>query len=186
MKIYTKKGDQGKTYLYRGGATSKASRRITAIGEVDELNCHIGLIITIINDQQTTEFLRQVQNNLFNIGADLATVSQPEKAGSTPGSFKAGTESTLESQIDLMDAKLEPLTNFILPGGSAAAAAVHLARAVCRRAERAVVAVSEDNPLNPVVIIYLNRLSDYLFMLARYQNQADGTDEILWKSGPST
>lgn len=185
MKIYTKKGDKGSTSLYRGGVTSKASLRIAAIGEVDELNCHIGMIITLIKDVQTSDLLQHVQNELFDIGADLATIRQAEKVSTSPNTFKPSSEIRLEEEIDRLDGKLDPLKNFILPGGVASAAAVHLARSVCRRAERAVVAAGEESDVNPTVLIYLNRLSDFLFMLARYQNTLEGSGEILWKSRDS-
>ena len=182
MKIYTKKGDQGSTSLYRGGATSKASYRIAAIGDVDELNCQIGLIVTLVDDKQTTKVLQQIQNDLFDIGADLATVTEKNDEKYNTGSLNPGSETFLEKEIDIMDAKLDPLTNFILPGGSASATTAHLARAVCRRAERAVVNLAGMEYVNPAVIIYLNRLSDFLFMLARFQNKIERVDEVLRKS----
>jgi cob(I)alamin adenosyltransferase len=182
LKIYTKKGDQGSTSLYRGGATSKASARIAAIGDVDELNCHIGLIVTLVNDNETTPLLQRIQNDLFDIGADLATIRKNDKDNKAAGSFKMGSEAILETQIDFMVDQLDPLTSFILPGGSASATTVHLARAVCRRAERTVVNLASNDQVSPSVIIYLNRLSDYLFTLARFQNKIEGVEEVKWQS----
>lgn len=184
MKIYTKKGDQGRTTVYRSGTITKASNRMAAIGDVDELNCHIGVIVALLENEQSIGILQKIQNDLFDIGADLATVSSgDDKQGKNR--FEAGLESSLEKQIDDMDCELAPLTNFILPGGSQSGAAVHLARAVCRRAERTVVGLAEDERLNPAIIVYLNRLSDFLFTLSRYQNKFEDSDEILWKNAGS-
>ncbi len=188
-KIYTKGGDNGHTSLGDGARVSKAHPRINAIGEVDELNCVIGLALSALREGHNcfkgthieivaSERLRKIQNDLFDLGADLCLpLSENNKLRIHP------TQVTqLEKWLDEYNADLQPLKSFILPGGSLFASYCHLARAVCRRAERAVVTLADMITVNPQVMIYLNRLSDYLFVLARFWNNG-GKDDILWKPG---
>ena len=176
-KIYTRTGDQGTAGLVDGARVSKSSARMTVIGEVDEANCVIGIAVPLLGEH-TAARLRLVQNELFDLGADLAT------PGEIDGALRitAGQVERLELEIDALNADLEPLTSFILPGGSPAAAALHHARSVVRRAERAVVALHASDPVNPQALAYLNRLSDHLFVLARHVAQSSGGD-ILWQPG---
>ena len=177
-KIYTRTGDDGSSGLVDGSRVSKSGLRMTAIGEVDEANAAIGLAIAALVPGELSEHLLGIQNDLFDLGADIAT----------PGEFAVGLRivasqvERLELAIDAMNAELEPLQSFILPGGSQAVAALHLARTVVRRAERAAVALNASEPLNPQLLAYLNRLSDLLFVTARYVAAKEGGD-ILWKPG---
>ena len=177
-KIYTRTGDEGTAGLVDGSRVSKFSARMTAIGEVDEANSAIGVALTLVDDGTHTARLRLVQNEMFDLGADLATPGEVEGALR----ITAGQVERLEQEIDALNADLEPLTSFILPGGSPAAAALHHARGVVRRAERAAVALHEAEPVNPQALAYLNRLSDHLFVLARHVAQSSGGD-ILWQPG---
>jgi cob(I)alamin adenosyltransferase len=183
-KIYTRTGDDGTTGLVDGSRRAKADPRMHAIGEVDELNSAVGLA-TLAVPPETAADLRRIQNDLFDLGADLAT---PEGAFGVSG-FEPGEMvlrvipaqvTWLEQAIDALNKSLPPLTSFILPGGSEGAARVHLARAIARRAERAGVALAAAEPVNPSALAYLNRLSDYLFVLARALNA--GADP-LWVPG---
>jgi cob(I)alamin adenosyltransferase len=160
-KIYTRTGDDGSSGLVDGSRASKSGRRMTAIGEVDEANAALGVAIAALVPGDLTEHLLGVQNDLFDLGADLAT---PGEVGLR---IVASQVERLEHAIDAMNAELEPLRSFILPGGSGAVAALHVARTVVRRAERAAVALHEREPLNPQLLAYLNRLSDLLFVTAR-------------------
>ena len=175
-KIYTRTGDDGSSGLVDGSRVSKSSVRMAAIGEVDEANAAIGMAIAELIPGDLTEHLLGIQNDMFDLGADLAT---PGEIGLR---IVASQVARLEQAIDVMNAELEPLQSFILPGGSIAVAALHLARTVVRRAERAVVALNESEPLNPQLLAYLNRLSDLLFVTARYVAAKEGGD-ILWKPG---
>lgn len=183
MKIYTKTGDKGETGLIGGRRVSKADPRIVAYGAVDELNSSIGLAISFLQQKKQfsdlVDILVQVQNDLFVVGSDLADPSFP-KAGNTP---RAGEKMTaeLEPVIDRFESELEPITFFILPGGSVEASLLHQARGVARRAETAVVLLSRDQPINPAVIIYLNRLSDMLFVAARLANMRLGVSDVAWR-----
>jgi len=182
MKIYTKNGDQGYTTLADGQGVSKSESRIQAIGEIDELNCYLGLIITKIPVNKAQK-LQEIQHYLFSLGAHMAT-DNSEILGNMK--FLALHDIVLiEEMIDEMDAQLKPLTNFILPGGNEAIAHVQIARAVCRRAERTLIHwVQTDNKANyQIAIAFLNRLSDYLFMLSRYLHLEQHVPEIPWKSG---
>ena len=179
MKIYTKTGDTGETGLYGGTRVSKGATRVEACGTVDELNACIGFVISQIHDEEINVILHRIQNDLFDVGADLATLDTHPQATSLRTPPTLTTE--LESEIDRFDAQLPPLKNFILPGGSAGGAGVHLARTVCRRAERCVVNLARAEPVNPEVLVYLNRLSDLLFILARVVNHRSGESEPLWK-----
>ena len=180
MKIYTRTGDKGETGLFGGGRVSKAHPRVEAYGEVDELNATIGFARAIEPMPRVDEVLVPVQRDLFAIGALLATPDRDrmhkhlEKASIDDGRIKE-----LENAIDQGDAELEPLKAFIVPGGTAKAAALHVARTVCRRAERRVIAL-EGEDIPDVVVVYLNRLSDLLFTLARVANTRAGSGEVTW------
>ena len=175
-KIYTRTGDKGSAGLVDGSRITKSSLRMTAIGEVDEANAAIGVAIAALIPGDLTEHLLGIQNDLFDLGADLAT---PGEVGLR---IVASQVERLEQAIDAMNDELEPLQSFILPGGSVAVAALHLARTVVRRAERAAVALHEQEPLNPQLLAYLNRLSDLLFVTARYVAAKEGGD-VLWRPG---
>ena len=176
MKIYTKTGDAGETGLFGGGRVPKDDPRVCAYGDVDEANAAIGFAASLEPAGFEADALQSIQRDLFAIGAELAT---REKA-KLKASLAADRVSTLEQLIDEHEASLPPLKNFILPGGTPKAAAFHLARTTCRRAERSVVALARDEQINPVIIHYLNRLSDLLFMLARGVNQQAGRGDITW------
>ncbi|HMT42501.1 cob(I)yrinic acid a,c-diamide adenosyltransferase [Sphingorhabdus sp.] len=187
-KIYTRTGDDGSTGLVDGSRRSKADARMHAIGEVDEANSTLGIAIGALErDSGDTELvagLRRIQNDLFDLGADIATPGEDFTPGEMSLRIVQSQIDWLEAAIDTANAQLEPLTSFILPGGSAAAAAMHLARAVTRRAERALVAAASGESINPLATTYLNRLSDYLFVLCRLINRDRGGD-ILWVPGAS-
>ena len=177
-KIYTRTGDSGSAGLVDGSRVSKSGLRMTAIGEVDEANAAIGLALSALGESDLARSLLTIQNDLFDLGADVAT------PGEIDGALRivAAQVERLEHEIDQMNASLEPLTSFILPSGSAAVASLHLARGVVRRAERAAVALNESEPLNPQLLAYLNRLSDHLFVAARFVAAAEGGD-TLWAPG---
>jgi cob(I)alamin adenosyltransferase len=177
-KIYTRTGDGGSAGLVDGSRVSKASLRMAAIGEVDEANAAIGVAIAALRQDEVSTRLLRIQNDLFDLGADLATPGEVDEALH----IVAPQVERLEREIDEMNASLEPLTSFILPSGSAAVAGLHLARAVVRRAERAAVALHEAEPLNPQLLAYLNRLSDHLFVTARFIAAQQGGD-VLWQPG---
>ena len=185
-KIYTRTGDDGTTGLVDGSRRAKHDPRMDAIGEVDELNSALGFAALAVDGQTLTD-LRRIQNDLFDLGADLATpLGAIGGADFEPSEMVLRTVAVqvawLERAIDAANAPLSPLTSFILPGGSEAAARVHLARAVARRAERAATALAEAEPVNPQALGYLNRLSDYLFVLARAIN-ASGDGDVQWVPG---
>ena len=177
-KIYTRTGDGGSAGLVDGNRVSKSSLRMAAIGEVDEANAAIGMAIAAVGAGELADRLLRIQNDLFDLGADVAT------PGNVDGALRivASQVERLEGEIDAMNASLEPLTSFILPSGSAAVASLHLARAIVRRAERAAVALNESEPLNPQLLAYLNRLSDHLFVAARHVAASEGGD-VLWQPG---
>ncbi len=180
FKIYTRTGDKGETSLFGGRRLPKSHLRIDAYGTVDELNSYIGLV----RDQVEAEALRQemktIQDILFSLGSMLA--SDPDKAMSTPNVNDEDIK-MLELAIDRMNEDLPALKNFILPGGHTTASFTHIARCVCRRAERLTVALSLDDKVDTIVIRYLNRLSDYLFVLARHLGQVAGAEEVVWDGG---
>ena len=180
MKIYTKFGDSGETALYGGTRVGKDDSRIEAIGTVDELNAYIGYAQTLINDTDISDLMAQIQNHLFAVGADLATPATHTKAAD----FRISADFTtaMETAIDTLSEELPPLTNFILPGGCAAGAILHIARVVCRRSERRIVQLANDTGVNPEIIRSLNRLSDLLFVLARTVNYRAQAPEPIWKS----
>jgi cob(I)alamin adenosyltransferase len=180
MKIYTKTGDKGDTALFGGQRVPKDALRVEAYGTVDELNSVLGIVLADNNDTGVQMVLGPIQMKLFALGAELAT-PDPNKASGVP--HITGEDTThLEGLIDSLGADLPPLRNFIVPGGTPAAARIHFARTVCRRAERAVVRLSRTEPVGEEAIVYLNRLSDLLFVLARYVNAKAGVQEVPWKS----
>ena len=181
-RVSTGGGDGGDTGLGGGQRVSKASLRIEALGGVDELNALIGLALSGGPAADVGEELRTVQNDLFDLGADLALREEDKPASGACG-IKTAQVERLERGIDALGEELGPLEEFILPGGVPGAATLHLARTVCRRAERVAVVLSKEEPVGEQVIPYLNRLSDLLFMLARKQNQAEGKQETYWKKG---
>jgi cob(I)alamin adenosyltransferase len=178
MKIYTKTGDKGETGLFGGQRVGKNDLRVKAYGEVDELNALLGLAQARIIDNRVSLILRAIQSDLFTVGADLAT---PEGVSKSPARLKDKRNGRLEELIDEFDADLPALKNFILPGGTEAAATLQVGRTVCRRAERSVVDLAEIEEINPAILVYLNRLSDLLFVLARWQNHEAGAEEPRWE-----
>ncbi len=180
MKIYTRTGDSGDTGLFGGGRVRKHHVRVEAYGTVDELNSWLGLVRTHPLPEQAADWLATIQNDLFRLGADLAT---PLTGGtSRTVRVEQAAVDALERAIDRMDEDLPLLASFILPGGTPAAAALHVARTVCRRAERATVALADVEAINPVAIVYLNRLSDFLFALARWVNLQAGESDVCWSA----
>ncbi len=186
-KIYTKTGDDGTSGLVDGSRRSKADVRFHAIGTVDEANSSIGLAIALLDDDEHVASLRRIQNDLFDLGADIATPAG-EGDDFAPSEMVlriiASQVAWLENAIDTANECIEPLNSFILPGGSAGASALHVARATARRAERDMVALAQSEPVNPHALQYLNRLSDYLFVLCRAVNAA-GEGDIKWVPGAS-
>lgn len=178
MKIYTKTGDRGETSLFGAGRVSKDALRIEAYGTVDELNSFLGVVRSLKPPSDIEVVLLRIQNDLFVLGADLAT---PHPAGNANNPrIEARHAEELEPVIDGLESKLRPLKAFILPGGSTLGAQLHLARTVCRRAERCVVKLAKAEDIGTFPITYLNRLSDLLFVLARYANQLDSEPETEW------
>jgi len=191
MKLYTRRGDGGKTGLFGGARVPKHDPRVESCGTVDELNAVLGWARNQADRAETLSRLRLVSEDLFAIGASLATPSAP--AGRSRSRLPAlPTEriGAMEDWIDQAVAETDPLRNFVLPGGCPGASALHLARTVCRRAERRVAALAETSPVDAGVLTYLNRLADYLFAAARLENKHAGTDDVTWQperdSAPST
>ena len=180
MKIYTKTGDAGETGLFGGARVSKASVRVTAYGEVDELNSALGWTRVVVSDESLDTLLHQIQNQLFEVGAELASTPSRAAKGGLPQIDQSHVE-TLERAIDDYEADLKPLESFVLPGGSEEAARFHVARTVCRRAERATVTLTAEEEVRDEISRYLNRLSDLLFVLARHANHRAGVADIPWK-----
>ncbi len=180
-KIYTRGGDAGETSLGDGSRVSKLDARIAAYGAVDELNAAIGLVLATDCPDPIREVLGRVQNELFDLGADLSMPLEHEARLRVI----QGQVDALEHDCDRFNAELPELKSFVLPGGGEAAARLHVARTVCRRAEREAIAASRIHAVNPVGLVYLNRLSDLLFILARTANAADGPEEPLWRPGSS-
>lgn len=178
MKIYTKKGDSGDTSLFGGKRVSKSTERIEAYGNVDELNSFVGLAASYELSEKGSKYLNHVQELLLVLGADLAT---PPSSKTRINRIGESDILFLEDTIDEMEKDLEPLKNFILPGGSQPGATLHVARTVCRRAERAAVACQEVDEISDNCIKFLNRLSDFLFVIARYENKEAGVRETPWK-----
>ncbi len=179
MKIYTKTGDKGTTSLFGGSKVSKDHLRIESYGTVDELNASIALVIAHFKNEDVAKELTAIQHLLFNIGSNLAM--DPNNKFDLPNVEENDVES-LENQIDNWNHQLPDLKNFILPGGSVANAHCHLSRTICRRAERRVVALSQHEDVDQIIIVYLNRLSDYLFVLGRYISLKEGVAEVKWES----
>ena len=179
-RIYTRGGDRGETSLGDGSRASKLDPRIAAFGTVDELNSHLGVVLAGEQPAGLRALLGRIQNELFDVGADLSVPWQPGD-----GRLRVTQEQVdgLEAACDRFNADLPELRSFVLPGGTEPAARLHVARAVCRRAERDALAAAQELELNPLVLVYLNRLSDLLFILARAANATTGVPEPLWKPG---
>ena len=180
-KIYTRQGDEGLTSLSGGQRVPKDSLRVATYGTVDELNSAIGVALASGLCERLTEVLPPIQNELFHLGSDLSFLEE-DKAKYTIPQIESRHVVKLESLIDEMSAVVGPLQNFILPGGSIGAAHLHMARTICRRAERDVITLSREEPIGAYVIQYLNRLSDALFVMSRYENHIRGVAEPLWDS----
>jgi cob(I)alamin adenosyltransferase len=181
-KLYTRTGDRGQTGLFGGRRVRKDSPRVEAYGTIDELNAALGVAAAALRQRKLVAVIQSIQNELFNIGAELASDRPVRRAKRETAAFVLDSRkvAALEALIDEYDARVPPLRTFILPGGSEASAQLHLARTVCRRAERAVVTLAAKEPVNDAVLAYLNRLCDLLFALARYVSKADGKRELLW------
>lgn len=180
MKIYTKTGDKGTTSLVGGTRVSKTELRIEAYGTVDELNSYIGLVRDQKVNEHRKDILKEIQDRLFTIGSILA--SEPEQTKKRIPDLHESDIELLEKEMDSMDALLEPMRFFILPGGHQSVSFAHLARTVCRRAERIVIRLSEESEVNDLIIRYLNRLSDYIFVLCRMMAKELEIEEIAWKA----
>ena len=178
-KIYTKKGDDGKTELGNRKRVKKFSKRVVAYGTVDELNSVIGMVTSLDIDDNLLNSLSKIQNDLFDIGADLCIPNDTEKSDFSPFRIPSNFVTRLENEIDIINSSIEPIKSFVLPGGSKIASQLHLCRTTCRRAERYVVELMEEEEINPEVLKYLNRLSDWFFVLARKYND-NGKNDILW------
>jgi len=183
-KIYTRTGDDGTTGLVDGSRVAKASSRIEAIGKVDEANSAIGLAAASLESGAHADALFRIQNDMFDLGADLATPAPDADFAPSEMVLRVTQEQVdwIEQAIDRLNESLEPLSSFVLPGGSEAAARTHVARASVRAGERAVTALAAEEPINPAAIAYINRLSDYLFVLARVLND-NGADDVKWVPG---
>jgi len=191
VKVYTKTGDHGQTSLFSGERTAKSDKRVEAYGDVDELNAFLGALIGAIPDERSYRTLLGqlggIQSHLYQIGTFLAT-TPGSPAAETLELLDEGMIDNIEKHIDDMNGNMPPLTGFILPGGSEAASWAHIARTVCRRAERHIVGMLEDKskgkgPIPGTAIVYMNRLSDYLFVLARYCNHLSGVSDVPWIKG---
>jgi cob(I)alamin adenosyltransferase len=182
MKLYTRRGDSGETDLFGGERVSKDHLRVRAYGEVDELNACIGTAAAASDQKDIVECSQRIQSTLFDLGSFLATPSPERRAKASIPEVRETHVAALESEIDRFEEELEPLRSFILPGGTRAAAAFHLARTVCRRAERGAVQLDLDEPLGGQSLRYLNRLSDLLFVMARVENRRGGVRDVEWKS----
>jgi cob(I)alamin adenosyltransferase len=180
-KVYTRTGDDGTTGLGGGQRVPKESARIAAYGTVDELNSSIGVVLSTGVDESLIEPLRSIQNELFHLGSDLCVLEE-DKARMPVPQIDERHVVALEKLMDRLSEKLSPLENFILPGGCPGAAALHVARTVCRRAERLVIALSRNEPVGAFTVRYLNRLSDALFVMARHENKSRGMPDVLWDS----
>jgi cob(I)alamin adenosyltransferase len=178
MKIYTKTGDTGDTGLFGGPRVRKDASRIEAYGTVDELNAVLGLARTEALPAEIDLLVARIQNELFDLGAELAT---PDPQAKNMATLNANNIAALEAAIDRHEAQLAPLRQFILPGGTRGAALLHLARTVCRRAERRLVTLAASETITPTLLVYLNRLSDLLFVLARSVNQSAGQADVPWQ-----
>jgi cob(I)alamin adenosyltransferase len=182
-KIYTRTGDDGSTGLVDGSRSAKDAPRMAAIGDVDELNATLGVVALHLSGEALAR-IRMIQNDLFDLGADLATPGEDFTPGGMTLRIVGNQVTRLEDELDTMNADLAPLSSFILPGGTASGAALHIARTTCRRAERSAVTAAKHVSLNPLALAYLNRLSDYLFVMGRVVND-NGSSDILWVPGAS-
>jgi cob(I)alamin adenosyltransferase len=180
MKIYTRTGDTGRTGLLDGSRVEKDHPRVCAGGSIDELSAVLGVAGALANDAAFEELLAEIQRHLFALGSRLADPSRVVVSGKGKVSLTGDHVRRLEEVIDELESELPPLKSFLLPGGCPAGALCHLARTVCRRAERALVGLAREQSLEPVVLEYVNRLSDLLFVLARQQNHAAGREELSW------
>ncbi len=180
MKIYTKTGDEGTTSLFRGGRVSKHNSRIEAYGTVDELNATLGIAVSEISNDEVNTILSVIQNDLFTLGADLATVVDSGKNSGNIVRTDDRMIERLEQFIDKYDTIVPDLSNFILPGGTKGAALLHYSRTVCRSAERRVAELASADEIGKNILIYLNRLSDLLFVLSRYENYVNKTPDVIW------
>ena len=178
MKIYTKTGDEGQTGLFGGARVSKAQLRVDAYGEVDEVNCAVGVVRAHVQDARTASCLQEIQSELFALGAELAAPGKDAKLGIAL--IDEHDTARLEQTIDELEADLPPLKTFVLPGGSIEASLLHLARATCRRAERKLVALDQTETLRPEILRYVNRLSDLLFVMARHANFRASVEDVPW------
>ncbi len=185
MKIYTKTGDKGETGLFGSGRVPKDSLRIEAYGTIDELNSFIGLTITEIKDENVKELLLEIQNELFVVGTDLATPNVGKDEKLKIERISEDFYLSKEKVIDNYEEKLDRLQNFILPGGSKGASYLHVCRTICRRAERRAVSLSRIEKINEHILVYLNRLSDLLFVLSRFENKVSNHPDVVWKSQKS-
>ncbi|GMN14482.1 cob(I)yrinic acid a,c-diamide adenosyltransferase [Altererythrobacter sp. MTPC7] len=181
-RIYTRTGDDGTTGLVDGSRRAKHDPRMEAIGLVDEANSAIGLAAAALDDGENAATLFRIQNDMFDLGADIATPGEDFEPGEMTLRMVASQTQWLETQIDALNDRLEPLASFVLPGGSEAAARVHVARASTRAAERGVAALADAEPVNPAALSYINRLSDLLFVMARVLND-DGRADVNWVPG---
>ncbi len=180
MKIYTKTGDDGTSSLFGGKRVKKTDPRLEAYGTVDELNSFLGLALVQIKSDEIKQFISQLQNKLFSIGARLATPCDQIEKLKNSEQISDDDVNHIEIKIDELESQLEPIKNFIIPGGSIGANQLHTARAICRRCERRIIAIdSEENNLD-ILIKYINRLSDYLFVAARYENKINNVEDIIW------
>ena len=180
MKIYTKRGDSGDTDLFGGPRVGKDDLRVEAYGAVDELNSVLGMAAAASSQEDVLELVQWLQNTLFDLGSYLASPDPERRRKSRIPEPRADDVERMEAAIDAFEAELEPLRNFILPGGTAAAAAFHLARTVCRRAERRAVSLHRQDALDPLALRFLNRLSDLLFTLARLENRRGAKADVEW------
>jgi len=179
VKIYTKTGDAGETGLFGGPRVKKSDPRVEAYGDVDELNAAVGAARAIVEDPEIDRHLARIQDELFCVGAELATPHEAKARSAIPP-VEAAWAATLEVAMDGWDGELPPLRQFVLPGGTRTAAALHLARCVCRRAERRIVALAAEAEVAPEALVYVNRLSDFLFVAARIANHRARRDETAW------
>jgi cob(I)alamin adenosyltransferase len=186
MKIYTKGGDKGETGLFGGERVPKNAERIEAYGTIDELNSFIGLVVEETKNEVVKKLLKTIQSQLFTVGSDLATpfteTNKKHNNSRVPREFFEN----IEKQIDKIDAELKPLSNFILPGGCRASALLNVCRTICRRAERRVVKLNASEQVGENILIFLNRLSDLFFVLARYENMISGIPDVIWKPDPGS
>lgn len=181
MKIYTKTGDKGETGLFGGKRVQKSSVRINAYGTVDELNAAIGVSLCYVENDGVKSVLRKLQNQLFVVGADLATPLEVESTNISIPRVSEDDISGSEKAIDFFDKQLEELRYFILPGGSKSAAQLHIARTICRRAEREIVLLSQQEEINQNIVIFINRISDLLFVLSRIENKRAEIPDQKWE-----